>query len=52
MIFIIGAIVISQFFAAGGVSASGLGSLVFQNVICHAQHLAKKDYMITTYATF
>ncbi len=35
MIFIIGTIVISQFFATGGVSASGSGSFVLQNVICH-----------------
>jgi hypothetical protein len=39
MIFIIGAIVISQFFATGGVSAIGSGSFVFQTVICHTHPL-------------
>lgn len=47
MIFIIGTIVISQFFATGGVNPSGSGSFVFRNVICHTHtHTALYKRMV------
>jgi hypothetical protein len=44
MISIVGTIVIPQFFATGGVSASGSCSLVFKNAICHTHPPGTKGW--------